>query len=83
MLAAVFFFQPLGQLLAILMAFAATTGFHSYISSQPNDTTCSILASDSAGIDCAWTVDKAWRLVAGLGAVPAIVAMVFRLTIPE
>lgn len=83
MLAAVFFFQPLGQLIAVLMAFAATTGFHSYITSIPIDRSCSVLTNDAAGIECARTVDRAWRLVAGLGAVPAAVAMVFRLTIPD
>ena len=85
MLAAVFFCQPLGQLIAVLMAFAATAGFRSYISSIPNDSSCSVHASntDTIGIECARTVDRAWRLVAGLGAVPAVAAMVFRLTIPE
>ncbi|CAD6593105.1 MAG: hypothetical protein ASARMPREDX12_006839, partial [Alectoria sarmentosa] len=85
MLAAVFFFQPLGQLIAVLMAFAATAGFRSYISLIPTDQSCSvkIFNTDVAGIECARTVDRAWRLVAGLGAVPAVVAMVFRLTIPE
>lgn len=87
MLAAVFFFQPLGQLIAVLMAFAATAGFSSYVSSIPTsvppDMACSVFTKDAAGIECARTVDRAWRLVAGLGAVPAAVAMVFRLTIPE
>ena len=82
MLAAVFFFQPLGQLIAVLMAFAATAGFRSYISTQgtATDGSCSVPGTDP---DCARTIDRAWRLVAGLGAVPALVAMVFRLTIPE
>ena len=83
MLAAVFLFQPLGQLIAVLMAFAATAGFRSYISTRPDDISCSVLASDPTGIECARTIDRAWRLVAGLGAVPAAVAIVFRLTIPE
>lgn len=87
MLAAVFFFQPLGQLIAVLMAFAATAGFRSYISSLPTsvppDRSCSVFANHATGIECARTVDRAWRLVAGLGAVPAAVAMIFRLTIPE
>ena len=83
MLAAVFFCQPLGQLIAVLIAFAATAGFRSYISSLPNDASCSAHAVDPVGIECARTVDRAWRLVAGLGSVPAVVAMVFRLTIPE
>ena len=83
MLAAVFFCQPLGQLIAVLIAFATTAGFRSYISSLSNDTSCSVQALDPVGIECARTVDRAWRLVAGLGSVPAVVAMVFRLTIPE
>ena len=83
MLAAVFLCQPLGQLIAVLMAFAATAGFRAHISTLPDDTSCSVLATDSVGVECARTVDRAWRLVAGLGAVPAVVAMVFRLTIPE
>ncbi len=83
MLAAVFFCQPLGQLIAVLMAFAATAGFHSYISTLPTDASCSVQSPDPVGIECSRTVDRAWRLVAGLGAVPAVVAMVFRLTIPE
>ena len=84
MLAAVFFCQPVGQLIAVLIAFAATTGFRSYISSLPNDASCSAHAVDHpVSIECARTVDRAWRLVAGLGSVPAFVAMVFRLTIPE
>ena len=83
MLAAVFFCQPLGQLIAVLMAFATTAGFRSHISTLPDGTSCSAHASDLKGIECARTVDRAWRLVAGLGAVPAVIAMVFRLTIPE
>lgn len=89
MLAAVFFFQPLGQLIAVLMAFAATAGFRSYISTA-TERSCSVQAIDLPGIPpqppdptCVRTIDRAWRLVAGLGAVPALVAMVFRLTIPE
>ena len=80
MLAAVFFFQPFGQLVAVLVAFAATAGFNSRIA---NTTSCSINATDIRAVECARTVDKAWRLVAGLGAVPAILAIYFRFTIPE
>ena len=83
MLAAVFFCQPLGQLSAVLMAYAATAGFKSYIASAPVAKACSVLATDLDGQECARTVDRAWRLVAGLGAVPAAVAIIFRLTIPE
>ena len=83
MLAAVFFCQPFGQLVAVLMAFAATAGLRSYISTLSENASCSVQTSDPTGMDCARTIDRAWRLVAGLGAVPAVVAMIFRLTIPE
>lgn len=83
MLAAVFFCQPFGQLIAVLMALAATEGFKSYIASASAAESCSVFATDPAGQDCARTVDRAWRLVAGLGAVPAAIAIIFRLTIPE
>ena len=80
MLAAVFFFQPFGQLVAVLLAFAATAGFRSRIA---NMNSCSISATDAAAVECARTVDIVWRLVAGLGAVPAMIAIYFRFTIPE
>ena len=83
MIAAVFFCQPAGQLIAVLVAFAATAGFRSHIAGIVDAPSCSVFAVDSAGIACARSVDRAWRLLAGLGCVPAAVAMVFRLTIPE
>lgn len=83
MLASLFFCQPLGQLIAVLMAFSATAGFQSYIESASNQGSCSVYSTDEAGIECARTIDRSWRLVAGLGAVPAAIAMLFRLTIPE
>lgn len=83
MIAAVFFWQPVGQLLATLLALIATEGFRSHILRGKDAVSCSIHATDAAGVDCAQTVDRVWRLVSGLGAVPAAIAMVFRLTIPE
>ncbi|MCJ1263208.1 hypothetical protein MMC22_003078 [Lobaria immixta] len=83
MVAAVFFFQPLGQLLATLMAFAATEGFRKHILHNNAPDSCSIFATDSDGATCARTVDRVWRLVSGLGTVPAAIAIVSRLTIPE
>lgn len=83
MIAAVFFCQPLGQLIAVLVAFSATAGFKRHLIGGHDAPSCSVFATDGVGIECARNVDRAWRLVAGLGAVPAAVAMVFRLTIPE
>ena len=83
MITAVFFCQPVGQLIAVLVAFAATAGFRSHIAGIRDSPSCSVFAVDSAGINCARSIDRAWRIVAGFGCVPAAVAMVFRLTIPE
>ena len=86
MLAMVFFAQPLGQLIAILVSFAAVAGFKSHIQNitlAQGPLSCSMAATTESGIDCARTVDRAWRLVAGLGAVPAAIAIYFRFTIPE
>ena len=86
MLAAIFFFQPLGQLIAVLMAFAATAGFKSHmanVTEVSGSSSCTITATEAIGIDWARTVDRSWRLVAGLGAVPAAIAIYFRFTIPE
>ncbi|MCJ1393914.1 hypothetical protein MMC18_006790 [Xylographa bjoerkii] len=81
MVAAVFFWQSVGQLLATLFAYAATKSFQAHISSSQAD--CSIFSTDIPGMDCAGRVDQIWRLVAGLGAAPAAIAMAFRFTIPE
>ena len=86
MIAAVFFWQPIGQLLAAVLALAATEGFRTNILKDTDPASCSIYSNpltDPIGADCARTVDQVWRLVSGLGAVPAAIAIVFRLTIPE
>lgn len=82
MIAAVFFCQPLGQMFATLTAYVATVGFRRDIAGIPQND-CSIHSKNQRNQDCARTVDQIWRLVAGLGAVPAILAIVSRLTIPE
>lgn len=83
MVAAVFFFQPVGQLLATLIAFAATEGFRKSILNNTDKNSCSISSTGIPGQACAQTVDRVWRLVSGLGVVPAALAIVSRLTIPE
>jgi MFS transporter, PHS family, inorganic phosphate transporter len=86
MIAAVFFLQPVGQLLATLMAFTATHGFRARILDNADPSSCSVVAvrgTNPLGAECARAVDQAWRLVIGLGAFPAALAIVSRLTIPE
>lgn len=82
MIAAVFFCQSLGQMFATLTAYVATVGFRGYIKGIPQKD-CSIHSLNQKSQDCARTVDRVWRLVAGLGAVPAALAILSRLTIPE
>ena len=60
--------QPLGQLFAYLVGFWVTIGL------IPN-------SSDRDAV--APRVDQAWRCIVGVGAIPALVAIIFRLTIPE
>jgi MFS transporter, PHS family, inorganic phosphate transporter len=74
MLAAVFFMQPVGQLIANLVAVIATAAYHRHIAGAD--------PSHCTG-DCQQTTDKIWRWVVGLGAVPPTIALIFRLYIPE
>ncbi|KAL3455767.1 major facilitator superfamily domain-containing protein [Aspergillus heterothallicus] len=75
MLAAVFFCQSLGALAANLVALIAVAGFRHQLREDYSGTTCSGA--------CIRDVDRMWRLIVGLGAVPAFIALWFRLTIVE
>lgn len=72
-MAAVFIMQPLGQLLAAVVGLAVllTVGRSAG------------LATETRLVEAATIVDRIWRYVIGVGAIPALVAIVFRLTIPE
>lgn len=71
MMTTVFAFQGFGQFTAALVSFVATVGFKASL----QVTTC--------GANCQEVLDKSWRLIYGFGAVPALFALYFRLTIPE
>lgn len=76
MLSWVFFAQPVGQLLANVLSLAAVEAYRPWIektvqSCQPDDR------------ECFRAIDQLWRLVVGIGIVPAVIALVFRFTIPE
>jgi MFS transporter, PHS family, inorganic phosphate transporter len=73
MMAAVFLMQPLGQLLASVVGLAVllTIGRSEGLETQTDH------------VAAATTVDRIWRYVIGVGAIPALVAILFRLTIPE
>ncbi|KAK9464037.1 major facilitator superfamily domain-containing protein [Lipomyces oligophaga] len=72
---AVFANQGWGQLAAALVALIVTVGFKETLISANS-------ASECLG-NCQVANDKMWRVVIGMGAVPACIALYFRLTIPE
>ncbi|KAI9695064.1 MAG: hypothetical protein M1820_008957 [Bogoriella megaspora] len=73
LLAWVFLMQPLGQLVAQLVSLFVLS---SYKHSNPAFENC-----PSPG--CSDIVDKVWRWVAGVGAIPCVIAILFRWTITD
>jgi len=71
MMAAVFLMQPLGQLLASVVGLAVLV------------TVGRGLTTETDREVQATTIDRVWRYVVGVGAIPALIAIGFRLTIPE
>jgi PHS family inorganic phosphate transporter-like MFS transporter len=73
MMASVFIMQPIGQLMASLVGLAVlmTLGRQAGLKTMTD-------AKEAATV-----VDRIWRWVVGAGAIPAIIAIGFRLTIPE
>lgn len=70
-MAAVFLMQPLGQLSATLIGYGVTK---SLCQKWDNET-------DKGNI--ALCLDQVWRIVIGVGAIPALLAVMARLSIPE
>ncbi|KAK0270737.1 hypothetical protein LTR35_014019 [Friedmanniomyces endolithicus] len=71
MMCAVFLMQPMGQLLAWsvgLIALEILSHSHDFSTDSP---------------DAKVGIDKLWRWVIGMGAIPAALAILFRITIPE
>lgn len=75
MMGSVFAMQGLGQLCAALVMLFVTLGFKDALESAAKTTECTG--------DCAVAVDKMWRTLIGFGAVPGVIALYYRLTIPE
>lgn len=75
MMAAVFAMQGIGQLVCALVMLFVTLGFKEALLQSTSTTTCDAW--------CAVAVDKMWRTLIGFGAVPACIALYYRLTIPE
>jgi PHS family inorganic phosphate transporter-like MFS transporter len=79
MMSWVFFAQPIGQLLANVLSLAAVEGYRPYIT----NTARSCKAGGVEDLECFRSIDRLWRLVIGIGIVPAVLALGFRFTIPE
>ncbi|KAI1158198.1 major facilitator superfamily domain-containing protein [Nemania serpens] len=75
MMGAVFAQQGIGQLTAAFVMLFLTLGFKQALSQSPGIDQCDEW--------CAVAVDKMWRALVGFGAVPAAIALYYRLTIPE
>ena len=76
MLSWVFFAQPMGQLLANVLSLAAVEAYKPWIEQKAHY----CLPADD---ECFRAIDRLWRLVVGIGIIPAIIALAFRFTIPE
>lgn len=75
MMGAVFSMQGFGQFAAAIIALIVTSGFKESLETASSVSKCS-------GV-CQLAVDKMWRVIIGFGAVPACIALYYRLTIPE
>ncbi|KAE8307334.1 phosphate permease [Aspergillus transmontanensis] len=75
MMGTVFSMQGFGQFGAAIVALIVRVGFKGSLESAAPVAKCS-------GV-CQLAVDKMWRVVIGFGAVPACLALYYRLTIPE
>jgi MFS transporter, PHS family, inorganic phosphate transporter len=73
MMATVFLMQPLGQLMASVVGLVVLIAVGGHYN----------LATETDRTSAATVVDRIWRYVVGVGAIPALVAIAFRLTIPE
>jgi PHS family inorganic phosphate transporter-like MFS transporter len=75
MMGSVFAMQGFGQFAAAMIALIVTAGFKGSLETADKASHCSGA--------CQLAVDKMWRVVIGFGAVPACIALYYRLTIPE
>lgn len=67
--------QGFGQFAAAIVALIVTSGFRESLETAKDVGHCT-------GV-CQLAVDKMWRVIIGFGAVPACLALYYRLTIPE
>ncbi|RYP41742.1 hypothetical protein DL767_000758 [Monosporascus sp. MG133] len=75
MMAAVFSMQGMGQLMAAVVALIVTVAFKDTFSNAPG--------LDQCDYNCQIAADRCWRIIVGVGALPACFALYYRITIPE
>lgn len=75
MMAGVFSMQGIGQLLAAVVALIVTVAFKRSFTGVADMSDCDY--------ECQIAADRCWRIIVGVGALPAVVALYYRLTIPE
>ncbi|KAI0447120.1 major facilitator superfamily domain-containing protein [Xylaria telfairii] len=75
MMAAVFSMQGIGQLFAAVVALIVTASFGSIFKQAQG--------LDHCDYNCQTAADRCWRIIIGVGAVPAVFALYYRITIPE
>lgn len=75
MTAAVFSMQGFGQLFAAVVALIMAVAYKSsYLG---------ILDESSCDSSCRLAADRSWRIIVGVGGIPACLALYYRITIPE
>ncbi|KAI6779882.1 phosphate:H+ symporter [Emericellopsis cladophorae] len=75
MVGAVFSMQGLGQLAAAVVALVMTAAYKDAYVNVPSESACDA--------QCRLAADRSWRIIVGVGALPACLALYYRLTIPE
>jgi PHS family inorganic phosphate transporter-like MFS transporter len=75
MLSTVFFMQPIGALIANIVAVVTVSAFHDSLAAAGSPASCTG--------HCEQTVDKMWRWIVGFGAIPPAFAILIRWWIPE
>lgn len=74
-MAAVFSMQGLGQLAAAIVSLVVIVGFR--------DSFLGIADEQGCDYACQVAADRCWRIIVGVGALPAVFALYYRITIPE
>lgn len=82
MMASVFLMQPLGQICAAAVGWGVLT---SLVKSRglENIPVPGAKLSDQQRFDIVSTIDSVWRCVVAVGTIPALFAIIYRLSIPE